>query len=262
LLGNRIENSQAIFRRARAKYQNQRLRNQGDISLMFELYIANKNYSSWSLRPWLLMHELDIPFIEKLVPFAETDETNAFHSFSPNGKVPCLIDGETVVWDSLAITECLAERTPAVWPAKASAGTWARCAVAEMHSGFQTLRECCTMNCGLRICMTSPSSALEKDLARLNALWQEGLSRFGGPYLAGPAFTAVDAFFAPVAFRVQTYGLEMTPVCRSYVDYLLALPAMRDWYAAALSETWRDEKHEKMARNAGTWLHDYRGIGP
>lgn len=228
---------------------------------MFELYIANKNYCSWSLRPWILMRELDIPFIEKLVPFAGTDETNPFHSFSPTGKVPCLIDGEIVVWDSLAITEYLAERTPAVWPADVAARTWARCAVAEMHSGFQALRECCTMNCGLRIRIASRPPALEKDMARLNELWLEGLTLFGGPYLVGPAFTAVDAFFAPVAFRVQTYGLEMAPACRTYVDRLLALPAMRDWYATALSETWRDEKHEQMARNAGTWLDDYRAVG-
>jgi len=228
---------------------------------MLELYIANKNYSSWSLRPWILMRELGIPFIEKLVPFAGTDEPNAFRHFSPTGKVPCLIDGETVVWDSLAITEYLAERSPAVWPADATARTWARCAVAEMHSGFQALRECCTMNCGLRIRLVSPSPALAKDLTRLNALWLEGLTRFGGPFLAGPAFTAVDAFFAPVAFRVQTYGLDMTPLARPYVDHLLALPAMRDWYVAALSETWRDEEHEQMARNAGTWLNDFRAVG-
>jgi len=228
---------------------------------MLELFIANKNYSSWSLRPWILMRELGIPFIEKLVPFAGTEEPNAFRHFSPTGKVPCLIDGETVVWDSLAITEYLAERTPAIWPADATARAWARCAVAEMHSGFQVLRECCTMNCGLRIRLASPSPALAKDLMRLNALWQEGLARFGGPYLAGPAFTAVDAFFAPVAFRVQTYGLDMTPAARSYIDHLLALPVMRDWYALALSETWRDEEHEQMARNAGTWLDDFRAVG-
>ncbi len=228
---------------------------------MLELYIANKNYSSWSLRPWILMRELGIPFIEKLVPFAGTDQANAFRHFSPTGKVPCLIDGETVVWDSLAVTEYLAERTPAVWPSDVAARTWARCAVAEMHSGFQVLRECCTMNCGLRIRLASPSPALAKDLARLNELWQEGLTRFGGPYLAGPAFTAVDAFFAPVAFRVQTYGLDMAPPARPYVDHLLALPVMRDWYVAALSETWRDEEHEQMARNAGTWLNDFRAVG-
>ncbi|WGS83979.1 glutathione S-transferase family protein [Methylomonas sp. UP202] len=228
---------------------------------MYELYIANKNYSSWSLRPWVLMRELGIPFVEKLVPFAETDQPNPFRSFSPTGKVPCLIDGETVVWDSLAITEYLAERSPAVWPADAASRTWARCAAAEMHSGLQTLRECCTMNCGLRIRTASPSHALAKDLARLNELWLDGLTRFGGPYLAGPAFTAVDAFFAPVAFRVQTYGLELAPACRAYADRLLALPAMQDWYAAALNETWRDEEHEQMARKAGTWLHDYRAAG-
>ena len=208
------------------------------------------------------MRQLDIPFIEKLVPFAGTDETNPFQRFSPSGKVPCLIDGETVVWDSLAITEYLAERNPSVWPADAAARTWARCAVAEMHTGFQALRECCTMNCGLRIQIASPAPALETDLIRLVDLWLEGLTRFSGPYLAGPAFTAVDAFFTPLAFRVQTYGLELAPACRAYVDRLLALPAMRGWYASALSETWRDEKHEQMARNVGTWLHDYRAIDP
>ena len=104
------------------------------------LYIANKNYSSWSLRPWLLMRELGLPFEEKLTPFAGHDTPDAFRAFSPTGKVPCLVDGPTVVWDSLAITEYLAERFPHVWPAQAEARAWARCAAAEMHSGFPALR--------------------------------------------------------------------------------------------------------------------------
>jgi len=227
---------------------------------MLELFITNKNYSSWSLRPWLLMRELEIPFVEHLVPFGAHSELNAFHSFSPNGKVPCLIDRATAVWDSLAVTEYLAERTPPVWPADVSARAWARSAVAEMHSGFQALRDRCTMNCGLRVQIDSYSPALKKDLARLDELWLQSLARFGGPYLAGPSFTAMDAFFAPVAFRVQTYQLVMAHDSLLYVKRLLALPSMQDWYAAALRETWRDETHEAIARNAGTWLKDYRAI--
>lgn len=227
---------------------------------MLELYIANKNYSSWSLRPWVLMRELEIPFVEHLVPFSDNQRSNAFRTFSPSGKVPCLIDGATVVWDSLAIAEYLAERTPQVWPADTTARAWARSATAEMHSGFQALRSFCTMNCGLRVRIDSNSPALDKDLARLDELWREGLSRFGGPYLAGQSFTAVDAFFAPVAFRVQTYGLSMIDGSLLYAKRLLELPSMQDWYAAALSETWRDDAQEVTARNAGIWLNDYRAI--
>lgn len=228
---------------------------------MLELYIANKNYSSWSLRPWVLMRELEIPFVERFVPFGDKIGSNQFRSFSPSGKVPCLIDGATTVWDSLAITEYLAERTPQVWPADASARAWARSAVAEMHSGFQVLRERCTMNCGLRVKIDSYSPGLEKDLARLDELWLQSLDRFGGPYLAGESFTAADAFFAPVAFRIQTYEPVMSEDSLLYAKRLLALPSMQDWYAAALLETRRDEAHEAIARNAGIWLNDYRAIG-
>jgi glutathione S-transferase len=228
---------------------------------MLELYIANKNYSSWSLRPWMLMRELEIPFVERLVPFGDNTGPNGFVSFSPSGKVPCLIDGATAIWDSLAIVEYLAEKTPQVWPADPSARAWARSAVAEMHSGFQALREYCTMNCGLRVRIDTCSPALEKDLVRLDELWLQSLSRFGGPYLAGQSFTAIDAFFAPVAFRIQTYEPVMAHDSLLYAKRLLALPSMQDWYAAALLETWRDEAHEVIARNAGTWLNDYRAVG-
>jgi len=227
---------------------------------MQELYIANKNYSSWSLRPWVLMRELEIPFIERFVPFGDKTEPNPFRSFSPSGKVPCLIDGSTTVWDSLAITEYLAEQTPQVWPADASARAWARSAVAEMHSEFQALRSCCTMNCGLRMRIDNYSPALKKDLARLDELWSQGFERFGGPYLAGKSFSAVDAFFAPVAFRIQTYEPVMANDSKQYAKRLLELPSMQDWYAAALIETCRDEEHEVQSRNAGTWLNDYRVI--
>jgi len=226
---------------------------------MLKLYIANKNYSSWSLRAWVLMRELDIPFEEALVPFGTAAGTISFYDFSPTGKLPCLVDdGSRVVWDSLAITEYLAERVPNVWPADVDARAWARCAAAEMHSGFSHMRETCTMNCGLRVRIASYSPALERELQRLDELWSQGLSRFGGPFLAGSAFSAADAFFAPVAFRVQTYALPLSPVAQRYAEHLRALPSMREWYTSALAETWRDEAHEQEAQRAGAWVQDLR----
>ena len=174
---------------------------------MYTLYIANKNYSSWSLRPWVLMRALAIAFAENITPFNGSAQGEAFRTFSPSGKVPCLQDGAQIIWDSQAITEYLAERHQGVWPEDPNARAWARCAVAEMHSGFTALREQCSMNCGLRIRLNEIAPALQSDVERIDALWREGLQRFGGPFLAGAQFTAADAFYAPVAFRVQTYGL-------------------------------------------------------
>ncbi len=224
------------------------------------LYIANKNYSSWSLRPWVLLRELGIPFEERLEPFQSTPGANSevFRTFSPSGKVPCLIDGTITVWDSLAITEYLAEAHPRVWPAEKSARAFARCAAAEMHSGFQALREQCSMNCGVRVQLHRVDAALAADLARLNALWNEGLERFGGPFLAGEAFTAADAFYAPVAFRIQTYAPPLNEVANAYARHLLGLPCMRDWYRAALAETWRDAGHEAAIARWGTVVEDLR----
>jgi glutathione S-transferase len=221
---------------------------------MLTLYIANKNYSSWSLRPWVLMRELGIEFDEQLVPFGGP----SFKSFSPSGKVPCLVDGETVVWDSLAITEYLAEQYPAVWPAERGRRAWARCAAAEMHSGFQHLRNVCSMNCGIRVRLHSQSAVLREDWRRVDQLWSEGLRRFGGPFLAGDTFTAVDAFFAPVAFRVQTYMPGLSAAAEDYAHRLIALTSMQDWHAAALLERWRDAEHEAEARTVGEWLADLR----
>lgn len=224
------------------------------------LYIANKNYSSWSLRPWVLLRELGIPFEERLVPFRGTPGSNAevFRAFSPSGKVPCLVDGTLTVWDSLAITEYLAEAHPEVWPAEKSARAFARCAAAEMHSGFMALREQCSMNCGIRVRLHRVDDALAGDLARLNALWNEGLERFGGPFLAGDAFTAVDAFYAPVAFRIQTYAPPLDETAKAYAQHLLGLPSMRDWYRAALVETWRDAGHEAGVARWGVVSEDLR----
>lgn len=225
---------------------------------MYSLYIANKNYSSWSLRPWILMTELRIPFEEKLIPFAAPGAEHPFKRFSPTGKVPCLLDGDWVVWDSMAIAEYLAERHAHVWPADAHARAWARSASAEMHSGFLTLRSHCSMTVGQRIRLHQLEPTLRVELDRLEQLWADGLSRFGGPFLAGTHFTAVDAFFAPVAFRIQSYGLVMSDAALAYAQRLLSLPGMEAWTRAALAEVWRDEPHEQEIQHHGTVLEDLR----
>jgi glutathione S-transferase len=227
---------------------------------MYTLHIANRNYSSWSLRPWLLLSELGIPFEEKLTPFQHGTSSSwtLFRTFSPTGKVPCLQDGDITVWDSLAIAEYVAEHHPGVWPHDARARAWARSAAAEMHSGFDALRSHCPMNCGIRLKLHAVPAALSSNLARLQELWNEGLARFGGPYLAGATFTAVDAFYAPVAFRIQSYQLDIDAATQSYVQRVLALPSMRRWYDAALKETWRDPDHEEETLRQGTLLEDLR----
>ena len=225
---------------------------------MLRLHIANKNYSSWSLRPWVLMRTLGIPFEERLSPFESAGPSPSFRAFSPTGRVPCLIDGETTVWDSLAIVEYLAEACPAVWPGEKRARAFARSAAAEMHSGFSALRNTCSMNCGVTVRLHEIPPALRGDIDRLAALWGEGLSRFGGPFLAGDAFTAVDAFYAPVAFRARGYRLEFPGAAGAYVRRLLDLPAMREWHAAALAETWREPGHEAEIAAVGTVIADDR----
>ncbi len=226
--------------------------------MVYVLHIANKNYSSWSLRPWLLMRQLAIPFNECLEVFSGGSNHEAFRVFSPTGRVPCLDDGEQVVWDSLAIVEHLAERHPGVWPADAVARTWARCASAEMHSGFTALRTHCSMNCGLRIALAAMPEALVADIARIDELWCEGLQRFGGPYLAGTSFGAVDAFYAPVALRIQGFDLRLSDTALAYANRLLQLPAMREWYEAALLEPWREAGHEEEVIASGRLVADLR----
>lgn len=227
---------------------------------MYELLIANKNYSSWSLRPWVLMRALGIPLREQLKPFvAPAGENLAFKTFSPSGRVPVLVDGDLTVWESLAIIEYLAERHPGVWPADARARAWARSASNEMHAGFAALRTTCSMSCGLRVRLASIAPGLARDVARIDELFTEGLARFGGPFLAGDAFTAVDAMFAPVQFRVLTYGLALGEVARAYHHRILALPAMQEWYAAALAEPYREPEHEaEIAAAGGTVVEDLR----
>ncbi len=226
---------------------------------MYQLHIANKNYSSWSLRPWVLLKALDIPF-EEYLHYFQPGGQNGFDSFSPSSLVPCLIDGETTVWDSLAIAEYVHEDHAKVWPALKTARAFARSASAEMHSGFQTLRSQCSMTVGQRIKLNDTPPALVRDLARIDTIWTYGFSHFGGPFLAGDVFTAVDAFFAPVVFRIQTYGLgfELSDMARAYVDRMLALPAMQQWYEEALRETERDSDHETENLKAGQVISDFR----
>lgn len=225
---------------------------------MLKLITANRNYSSWSLRPWVLMKTLDIPFVDGLQPFAAPVNYEAFRAFSPTGQVPALIDGERVIWDSLGITLYLADRYPAVWPDAVDARAWAMCAAAEMHAGFSALRNDCTMNVGVRVEPNPPSTALKRDVDRIRELWSEGLRQFGGPFLAGDRFTAVDAFFAPVAYRVRTYGLDVGAAGQAWVERMLALPAMQQWEAEALSESWREDSHEAELSAAGRIIADYR----
>jgi glutathione S-transferase len=221
---------------------------------MYELIITNKNYSSWSMRAWVLMRELRIPFVERL----ERYRAGGFAGVTPSGRVPCLVDGNAVVWDSLAITEYLAERHAGVWPADARVRAWARSAAAEMHSGFMALRSQCSMSVGVRIRRRAVDAALQADLHRLAALWSEGIARHGGPFLGGAVFTAVDAFFAPVATRVVTYGLALPPGPAKYVQQLLDVPAAREWVAAGVAEDFRDAAHDDEILAQGELLKDLR----
>jgi glutathione S-transferase len=225
---------------------------------MYELYVGNKNYSSWSLRPWVLMKARAIPFVEHVVPFEPGSSYEVFRKFSPTGKVPCLRDGETVVWDSIGIAGYLAERHPELWPADPAARTWARCAAAEMHAGFGTLRTICGMNVGIRVRLRQWPDALMADVRRIDELWNEGLARFGGPFLAGSGFGVVDAFYAPVAYRVRTCEIPLSGAAAAYARRLLQLPAMVEWETAALVEPWRDVAHEEEALQYGDVIADLR----
>lgn len=225
---------------------------------MYKLYIANKNYSSWSLRPWILMAELSIPFEEKLSPFKKGSNWEEFRKFSPSGLVPCLVDDNRKIWDSLAIAEYLAEKHKGIWPEGGEARAWARCASSEMHSGFSALRDICPMNCGVMVELRNAPASLERDLARIGELWEEGLGKFGGPFLSGRHFTAVDAFFVPVAFRIRSYSLKLSEPAIKYANMLLSLGSVKVWEQAALLESWREPGHEEDTKKYGIIIADNR----
>jgi len=200
----------------------------------YTLLIGNKNYSSWSLRPWVLMRQAGIPFREEIVSLRPDAAKPARMGRLPAGRVPCLDDGGLVVWDSLAIAEYLAERHLGLWPADPTARAWARSISAEMHAGFGALREGMSMDVRSRRPQRKRSAALLADIARVERIWTETRERFGkgGAMLFG-TFTVADAFYAPVAFRFRTYGVAPGGEAAAYLGSLLALPAMQEWDRAA-----------------------------
>lgn len=225
--------------------------------MTYTLITANRNYSSWSLRPWLLMTMLGIPFDDRIEEFRGPSNPE-FRAFSPTGQVPVLLHDGRTIYDSLGITLYLADRHEGIWPIEEAARAWAMCAATEMHGGFSALRNDCTMNVGVRVKPKPMSEALQRDVARITELWAQGLDSFGGPFLAGTRFTAVDAFFAPVAFRVRTYGLEVGHAGAEWVHHMLTLPAMLAWENDALKESWREVGHEEELRACGEVIADYR----
>jgi glutathione S-transferase len=206
----------------------------------YTLVIGNKNYSSWSLRPWLLMRQAGLPFREIRIPLYTPESKAQIRQYSPSGRVPCLLDGGLAVWDSLAICEYLAERHPELqlWPAAGAARAVARSVSAEMHAGFQHLRSNMGMNCRGRFPGLGRTVEVAGEIERIQRMWADCRARFGGtqPFLFGP-FSIADAMFAPVVLRFRTYQVQLNPVCREYADAVLGLPALQDWLAAALAET-------------------------
>lgn len=204
-----------------------------------ELVIGTKAWSTWSLRPWLVLKRIGAPFTEIPVPLRRAEETaQAIAPHSPSGKVPALKDGDLTVWDSLAICEYLAERFPeaGLWPRDPAARALARAACAEMHSGFAALRNECPMALDEPARPTELSEAVQKDVARITGLWREMLERFGGPFLFGD-WTIADAFFTPVATRFRTYGVALGDPGDAYRDRLLQTAEFLEWERAALAET-------------------------
>ena len=206
---------------------------------MYILYVGNKNYSSWSLRGWLATKLSGAPFKEVMVALSSSGTPNpANRAFSPTMRVPCLHDGTTVVWDSLAISEYLAERHTGMWPKDAVGRAWARSICAEMHSGFSALRNEMPMCIRERVDIRPWSPALERDIARVTEIWNESRRRFssGRPYLCGE-FSVADVFYAPVAYRFRTYAVDPGGDAGRYLNALLGHPLLKEWEGAALKET-------------------------
>ncbi len=214
--------------------------------MALQLYIGNKNYSSWSMRPWVLLTGAGIPFEEKMVRFDSFDAQSAFKSavttVNPVGKVPALVDDGFAVWDTLAIAEYLAERFPDkhLWPADAKARARARSVCAEMHSGFTALRNHCPMNIEASLpevgrIVWRDQAGVRADMARIESMWSGLLAEHGGPMLFG-AFGIADAYFAPVCSRIRTYALPVSPAVAAYVDRVHQLPAVQAWVQQALAE--------------------------
>ena len=210
-----------------------------------KLLIGNRNYSTWSLRPWLVLKHFDIPFEDEVLQLQGEGWREVLAQRSPTGKVPVLQDGDLTVVETIAIIEYLADRFPdkAIWPADIGDRALARAASAEMHSAFQALRSHAPMNLRASHPGKVSRDGVAKDLHRLEALWSELLTRSGGPYLFG-AFTAADAMFAPVATRIRTYALPVSDLAAGYVEAIYSLPAFQEWLALALREPWIVDEDE------------------
>ncbi len=204
------------------------------------IYLGNKNYSSWSLRPWLALKEMAVPFDEVVIPLYQPESRNAVLQYSPSGRVPVLRHGAVTVWDSLAICEYLAETFPdcGLWPTDPAARALGRSVSAEMHSGFAALRQHLPMNVRASVAGRGLTPEVAADIDRITAIWRDCRSRFGagnGDFLFG-RFTIADAMFAPVASRFRTYGIALDRDAEAYCAQLMALPAMQEWIEAARNE--------------------------
>src|SRR3954452_6423116 len=216
--------------------------------MALKLVIGNKNYSSWSMRPWVALRANNIAFDEIFIPLYTGDaDKQRILSFTHSGKVPCLIDGDVTIWDSLAIIEYVAERfaEARLWPEDRASRAHARSVSAEMHSGFAALRNECGMNLHRPVGARALSADARADIARIQESWAECRERYGklGPYLFG-AFSGADAMYAPVVHRFRTYAIDVIPPVRDYMATMMALPAFQQWSSAGLAETLVIEKFE------------------
>jgi glutathione S-transferase len=212
------------------------------------LIIANRNYSSWSLRAWLAVEASGMEFDEVLVPLGTQDTEAAIRRWSPSGRVPALRDGEIVVWDSLAICEHVSETHPeaALWPADPIARAFARSVTAEMHSGFTALRNNMSMNIRASYPGAGRGDGVDDEIARITSIWTDCRTHFGagGDMLFG-RFTIADAFYAPIVSRFRTYGVELSGVAGDYMEAVWALPAVQDWVEKALAEPWKVARYDR-----------------
>ena len=210
------------------------------------LVIGNKNYSSWSMRPWLALVAFGIPFKEVMVLLDRDDTATNIAAYSACGKVPVLLAGTITVWDSLAICEYLAEQFPELhlWPQDVAARATARSVCAEMHSGFGGLRSAMSMNIKARFPGRGRTAAAQADIGRISEIWEECLSRFGHHEFLFGQFSIADAFFAPVVMRFRTYGVALAPALNAYCERVLAHPAVARWISEALAETEVAPKHD------------------
>jgi glutathione S-transferase len=218
--------------------------------MALQLVIGNKNYSSWSMRPWLALRASNIAFEEVFIPLYTGDaDKQRILSFTHSGKVPALIDGDVTIWDSLSIIEYVAERYPEarIWPDDRARRAHARSVSAEMHSGFMALRNECGMNLHRPVGAVALSADARANVARIQQIWIECRERYGklGRFLFG-AFGGADAMFAPVVHRFRTYAIEVAPEAQAYMDTMMALPAFRQWTREGLAETIVIERFEQV----------------